>query len=34
LDGAHIGRGLMSEAVQALIRYAFDERKLHRIMAN
>lgn len=34
LDAAHVGQGYMTEALRAAIRYAFDERKLHRIMAN
>lgn len=34
IAGRHEGRGLMSEALEALIAYAFDELKLHRIMAN
>lgn len=34
LDGAHTGRGLMAEAVAAVIRFAFGELGLHRIEAN
>ena len=34
IAATHEGRGLMSEALQALIDYAFDELGLHRIMAN
>lgn len=34
LGGAHEGRGLMTEALQEAIRYLFDERNFHRIMAN
>ncbi|MBM3184175.1 MAG: GNAT family N-acetyltransferase [Chlamydiae bacterium] len=34
LDGAHEGRGLMSEAIRRAIKYMFEERNLHRIMAN
>jgi [ribosomal protein S5]-alanine N-acetyltransferase len=34
LDSAVVGRGLMHEALEAAIRYAFDELRLHRIMAN
>jgi ribosomal-protein-alanine N-acetyltransferase len=34
LDGAAVGQGLMQEALEAIIRYAFDELRLHRIMAN
>ena len=30
----HEGKGLMFEALQALLRFAFDELNLHRIMAN
>ena len=30
----HQGKGLMAEALQAVLRYAFEELKLHRIMAN
>jgi len=30
----HEGRGLMTEALRALIDYAFDDMRLHRIMAN
>lgn len=33
-DRAHEGQGYMTEAVSAAIAYAFDELKLHRIMAN
>ena len=34
IDQAHQGQGLMREALQALIAFAFDELKLHRIQAN
>ncbi len=34
LDQAQVGRGLMREALQAAIRFAFDEKHLHRIAAN
>ena len=34
IAATHEGRGLMGEALQALIDYAFDDLKLHRIMAN
>ncbi|MGC4064140.1 MAG: GNAT family N-acetyltransferase [Polyangiaceae bacterium] len=34
VDKEYEGRGYMSEAVTAVIRYAFDELRLHRIMAN
>ena len=34
IDAAHEGRGLMREALQALIAFAFDDLNLHRIMAN
>lgn len=34
IDAAHEGRGLMREALQALISFAFDDLNLHRIMAN
>lgn len=34
LDGAHEGKGLMSEAIQRAIKYIFEEQNLHRIMAN
>lgn len=34
LDKDAVGRGLMQEALRAAIRYAFDEMRLHRIMAN
>ena len=34
LDGAQQGRGLMFEVLQEVIRYAFDEMALHRLMAN
>ena len=34
IAATHEGRGLMSEALQAVIDYAFDELGLHRIMAN
>jgi ribosomal-protein-alanine N-acetyltransferase len=34
LDRLFVGRGLMREALNAAIHYAFDSLKLHRIMAN
>jgi ribosomal-protein-alanine N-acetyltransferase len=34
IAGTHEGLGLMFEALQALIQYAFDELNIHRIMAN
>jgi [ribosomal protein S5]-alanine N-acetyltransferase len=34
LDYRFEGRGLMSEAVRAAVAYAFDQLRLHRIMAN
>ncbi|MBV8364939.1 MAG: GNAT family N-acetyltransferase [Candidatus Eremiobacteraeota bacterium] len=34
IDEAHEGRGLMREALQALIGFGFAELQLHRIMAN
>jgi len=34
LDRDHVGQGLMYEALGAAIRYAFEELRLHRIMAN
>lgn len=34
IAGSHQGRGLMSEAVQAGIKYMFETAGLHRIMAN
>jgi ribosomal-protein-alanine N-acetyltransferase len=34
LDRAKEGQGLMREALQAAIRYAFEEMNLHRVMAN
>jgi ribosomal-protein-alanine N-acetyltransferase len=34
LDEKHTGQGLMTEALGAVIAYAFDELHLHRIMAN
>jgi ribosomal-protein-alanine N-acetyltransferase len=34
IAGSHEGRGLMFEALEALVGYAFDELNLHRIMAN
>jgi ribosomal-protein-alanine N-acetyltransferase len=34
VDHAHEGRGYMTEGLSAVIRYAFDELQLHRIMAN
>ena len=34
LDADHTGRGYMSMAVEMLVRYAFEELRLHRIEAN
>jgi ribosomal-protein-alanine N-acetyltransferase len=34
LDSAHVGLGLMTEALRAVIAHAFDGLALHRIMAN
>lgn len=34
LDKDAVGQGLMDEALRAAIRYAFDDLRLHRIMAN
>lgn len=34
LDGDSVGQGLMQEALSEIIRFAFDELRLHRIMAN
>ncbi|MFR3628729.1 MAG: GNAT family N-acetyltransferase [Lachnospiraceae bacterium] len=34
LDAGHTGRGYMSMAVEMLVRYAFEELRLHRIEAN
>lgn len=34
IDQAHQGKGLMFEALQALVRHAFESMTLHRIMAN
>ena len=34
IAGTHEGRGLMQEGLDALIRFAFEELNLHRIMAN
>lgn len=34
LDHRHVGKGLMEEALRAAIRYAFDDLRLHRVMAN
>ena len=34
LDHRAVGKGLMTEALQAAIRYCFDQLNLHRIMAN
>jgi [ribosomal protein S5]-alanine N-acetyltransferase len=33
IDRNHQGAGLMSEAVQAVVRFAFDELRLHRVQA-
>ena len=34
VDGADEGKGLAFEAVEAVVRFAFDELRLHRVMAN
>lgn len=34
LDEAHLGQGLMTEALTAIVDYAFEELHLHRVMAN
>lgn len=34
MDRQFVGRGLMQEALRATLRYAFDELRLHRVMAN
>jgi ribosomal-protein-alanine N-acetyltransferase len=34
LDRAHVGRGLMSEAVGAAVEYMFREQRMHRVNAN
>jgi len=34
LDRGAVGAGLMSEALVAVIRYAFEDLRLHRVMAN
>lgn len=34
LDREHEGRGLMQEALEALLMYAFESLQLHRVMAN
>jgi [ribosomal protein S5]-alanine N-acetyltransferase len=34
LDVDHVGQGYMTEALRAVIRYAFEDLELHRIMAN
>ena len=34
LDREHEGRGLMQEALEALVNYAFEGLQLHRVMAN
>jgi ribosomal-protein-alanine N-acetyltransferase len=34
LDAEYQGQGLMTEALREVIRYAFDELNLHRVMAN
>ncbi len=34
IDEHHQGCGLMTEAVQAIVKYAFEEMNIHRIMAN
>ncbi len=34
VDAAHEGKGIAFEAVGAVVRFAFDELRLHRVMAN
>lgn len=34
IDHRHQGRGLMLEAVERVVRFAFEDLKLHRVMAN
>ncbi len=34
LDREYEGRGLMQEALEALVTYAFEDLQLHRVMAN
>lgn len=34
IGAAHGGKGLMTEALREVIRFAFDDLKLHRLMAN
>ncbi|WOB11348.1 GNAT family N-acetyltransferase [Piscinibacter gummiphilus] len=34
IDGAYEGKGYMREALSCVLRYAFDELKMHRVMAN
>lgn len=34
LDESYVGKGYMHEALRAVLHYAFDEIKLHRVMAN
>ncbi len=34
IGGRHEGKGLMTEALEAAVRYVFDELNFHRIMAN
>ena len=34
IDGEHQGQGLMAEAVETVVQYAFKQLKLHRVMAN
>lgn len=34
IDGLHEGKGLMAEGLRRAIAYMFEEKKLHRIMAN
>ena len=34
LDGEHINRGYMTEAVRRVVRFAFEELKLHRVEGN
>ncbi len=34
IDANHQGKGLMSEAIQLVVKYAFEDLKLHRVEAN
>ncbi|MGC4119514.1 MAG: GNAT family N-acetyltransferase [Myxococcales bacterium] len=34
LDAAHEGQGLMTEALREIVRFAFEDLKLHRLQAN